>query len=363
MAFSASPIPPAKKQFCDANGVPLAGGSVGYYVPGTLTPKLTWQDEGQVTANANPITLDAAGRAIIFGSGDYREIVKDQFANTIWDSVTNVAQANSGLVTGSQISTSGNVAESAWTTSGARLALASATFTDTTSVGTILAVYGDAFKAFVIAATNITTFTNAYGAYFEAPQAGANVTLTNVWALGADSFKCVGPVSLADIIGLGIRDTSAAYDVTIGCTSSTTLTAGRELTIDVANAARTLKLIGNTTLNQDVSTAGSPSFAGLTVPYVGSTLSGTIALNNSSQNILSNTALGNQSFHITAWAQSGLAVANCDVIFTSNGSLAIFSVNANNGAGLSFSNNGGGNYVYMTFTGNATIQYTITRFA
>lgn len=44
------------------------------------------------------------------------------------------------------------------------------------------------------------------------------------------------------ITSLGIRDTSAAFDVTIAAVSSSALTAGRTLTLDMQNVAHTLKL-------------------------------------------------------------------------------------------------------------------------
>lgn len=81
-------LPPGKQQFSDANGVPLAGGSVFMYVPGTTTFKNTWQDGSQVTLNTNPVILDAAGEAVIFGLGAYRQIVQDSLGNTIWDQLT-----------------------------------------------------------------------------------------------------------------------------------------------------------------------------------------------------------------------------------------------------------------------------------
>lgn len=68
--------------------------------------------------------------------------------------------------------------------------------------------------------------------------------------------------ALAGLTGLAIRDTSAAFDVTIAATSSTALAAGRTLTIDLKNASRTLKLTGNVTGDQDVSTTASPTFVG-----------------------------------------------------------------------------------------------------
>lgn len=59
-----------------------------FYIPNTLTPKNTWQDSGLTILNTNPVNLDAAGRAVIWGSGSYRQIVKDAVGNTIWDQVT-----------------------------------------------------------------------------------------------------------------------------------------------------------------------------------------------------------------------------------------------------------------------------------
>lgn len=81
-------LPNAETQFCDGNGAPLAGGQVYTYVVGTTTPKTTWQDPAGTVENANPITLDASGRTIIFGVGAYRQQVYDSIGNLIWDQVT-----------------------------------------------------------------------------------------------------------------------------------------------------------------------------------------------------------------------------------------------------------------------------------
>ena len=92
--------------------------------------------------------------------------------------------------------------------------------------------------------------------------------------------------SFTALTGLAIRDTSAAFDVTIGATSSTTLTAGRALTIDVGNVAHTLSL--GTTAN----TITFPNVASDTVAMIAATqtltnktltaptLTGTIGLGN-----------------------------------------------------------------------------------
>jgi len=81
-------LPTPEVQFIDENGAPYAGGTIAFYIPGTLTPKSTWQDALQVTLNTNPVVLDAAGRAIIFGDGDYRAILKDALGNEIYDQLT-----------------------------------------------------------------------------------------------------------------------------------------------------------------------------------------------------------------------------------------------------------------------------------
>lgn len=81
-------LPNGKQTFIDANGDPLSGGSVTFYVPGTSTYKNTWQDSGQTIINTNPVILDSAGRAMIYGSGAYRQVVKDANGTTIWDQVT-----------------------------------------------------------------------------------------------------------------------------------------------------------------------------------------------------------------------------------------------------------------------------------
>jgi microcystin-dependent protein len=81
-------LPLAVSQFLDQNGVPLAGGSVYFYIPNTTTPKDTYQDADGTVLNTNPVVLDSSGEAIIYGTGSYRQVVTDAGGNTIWDQVT-----------------------------------------------------------------------------------------------------------------------------------------------------------------------------------------------------------------------------------------------------------------------------------
>ena len=102
---AATLLPPGKQQFFGKDGAPLSGGFVYFYTPGTTTPKTTWMDSGQVAQNANPVPLDSAGFAIIYGSGSYREIVQDHFGNVIYDQLTGDTSAATsswaGTATGS----------------------------------------------------------------------------------------------------------------------------------------------------------------------------------------------------------------------------------------------------------------------
>lgn len=74
-----------QQQFIDADGAPIVGGLVYFFIPNTDTPKDTWQDVGQTVTNANPVTLDAAGEAIIFGAGQYRQVVYRPDGTLVWD--------------------------------------------------------------------------------------------------------------------------------------------------------------------------------------------------------------------------------------------------------------------------------------
>ncbi len=92
----ASLLPNGEQQFCDANGVPYADGRVYFYIPNSSTLKNTWQDPEQNVLNLNPVELDAAGRAVIYGSGQYKQVLFDALGNEIWDQLTSSNLEGSG---------------------------------------------------------------------------------------------------------------------------------------------------------------------------------------------------------------------------------------------------------------------------
>jgi len=57
-----SPVGGAAAQFFTNSGVPLTGGKLYTYAAGTTTPQTAYTSSSGVTAHANPIILDSAGR-------------------------------------------------------------------------------------------------------------------------------------------------------------------------------------------------------------------------------------------------------------------------------------------------------------
>lgn len=86
--ITAGLLPIGMQQFFDNNGNPLAAGQITFKVPNTNTLKDTWQDPYQNVLNANPVVLDSAGRATIYGAGQYTMEVRDSGGNLIFSALT-----------------------------------------------------------------------------------------------------------------------------------------------------------------------------------------------------------------------------------------------------------------------------------
>lgn len=97
----ATNVPNGKARFADANNVPLAGGKVYFYIPSTTTPKNTWQDPFCTALNTNPVTLDNAGSALIYGVGEYQQAVYDVNNNLIWTQLVGYSAGSGYLWCGS----------------------------------------------------------------------------------------------------------------------------------------------------------------------------------------------------------------------------------------------------------------------
>lgn len=100
MAVNISPVAGAGWQFFDNNGDPLTGGLLYTYTAGTTTPVATYTSSNGLTANANPIVLDSAGRVteeVWLTSGiTYKFVLKSSTDVQIWsmDNITCSATAS-----------------------------------------------------------------------------------------------------------------------------------------------------------------------------------------------------------------------------------------------------------------------------
>lgn len=109
-------LPNGEQQFFSADGItPNAAGCVFFYIPGTTVPKTTYTNSAQTVPNTNPVQLNAAGRAVIYGTGTYRQIVTAAGPNaitpctppgaTIWDQMTASTDSSATIYAGASSGT------------------------------------------------------------------------------------------------------------------------------------------------------------------------------------------------------------------------------------------------------------------
>jgi hypothetical protein len=236
--WSATLLPNGEQQYTDANGNPLASGRVYFFVPNTTTPKNTWTDAGQTTLNTNPVNLDSAGRAVIFGNGQYRQVVYDSAGSLVWDRLT---QDVYGLVNVTWGGTSGGTANAQTLTpsvpatalsTGARFAFI-AGFTNTSA--TTLNVSGlgatNVFKITTSGPAALTGGELVAGNVAEVTYDGSRFQLANpsytLDTISATSFSVSGtfqtPASSSTAtvwsylaVGGGGNGGAAAHDATLG---------------------------------------------------------------------------------------------------------------------------------------------------
>lgn len=192
-------LPNAEQQFFDNNGKPLASGTVDYYVPGTTNRKTTWQNSNQTVNNTNPVALDIGGKGIMYGQGSYRQVVKDNLGNVIWDQPTTAYGSSQP---------------------------SGATGTDTAPVGSIMA-----FSGFTIP-------TNWQLAYGQALSRTTYASLMTAITISAPNIGCTNAsTTLTGFVDTSIIRIGAPIEATCLPTSTTVATIVNATTITVSNAA------------------------------------------------------------------------------------------------------------------------------
>ena len=90
------------QQFFDNSGNPLSGGLLYSYEVTSTTPKALYTTSAATVELSNPVVLDGYGRVStgIYGSGQYRLILKNSAGTTIWD-VDNIALYNTSTTSSS----------------------------------------------------------------------------------------------------------------------------------------------------------------------------------------------------------------------------------------------------------------------
>jgi hypothetical protein len=103
MASVGTVMPAPKYTAYDNNGDPLSGGLLFVFIAGTSTPATTYSDVGLLVPNANPVVLDAGGRATVFlAPGSYKFEQRTSLATgavLVWtqDNISSVAPFNVDL--------------------------------------------------------------------------------------------------------------------------------------------------------------------------------------------------------------------------------------------------------------------------
>lgn len=177
-----------------------AGGAGGFALVGTTPP--TGSAGGSLSGtypNPSLAAVNSIATSLAIGGATIG-------ANALAVTGTTLHTGNVTIASASLI-TSGNLSSAAWTTNGLRNQMGAASYTDTTSSGTVANAYTDLFGTSTLLASSATTYTNYYGAYFMAPVASTNVTMTNKSALGADTISIGGAAQGAN--ALAVTGTSA----------------------------------------------------------------------------------------------------------------------------------------------------------
>lgn len=170
----------------------------------------------------------------------------------------------------------GDIAQAAWTTSAIGLRWRLATYTDTTSSGTVASTNIHSLSGGTLAASSVTTYTIAYGLNITPPTAGTNVIITNPYALGLS-----GALNFNGGSTLNKINTNGATTLTLQTNTVDRLIISATGLVGVGNIAPVALLTLNGNSNTVSSTSWTTTGIGLRLggnTYTDTTGAGTIPL-------------------------------------------------------------------------------------
>jgi hypothetical protein len=340
--MSGSLIPNAKQQFLDANGNPLAGGFVYFYIPSTTTFKNTYQNAALTILNSNPVILDSAGEAIIYGDGSYRQIVTDVNGNLIWDQPTvtcatvsyvdskiaalgtmAVQNANSVAITGGTINgvtgtnsgmtvgiatTANNLSNNNWATSSAQTIN---TFTGSiaTTTLTVTATSVTVRLGSTLSGTGVTANTQITNQLTSTGSAVASPTFSSGGAIGAYVVTLSSGTGI--VLGQLISGTGLAAGTLVIGVNGAIITLSNAFTVQAAGTYNfyTSGGVGTYTVNTAQTTASTTitqNYAKLNFAYNGNNVATLDPIGNLLVNLISQTAMPKLGLGITGESWSDL---------------------------------------------------------
>jgi hypothetical protein len=179
-------------------------------------------------------------------------------------------------------SVSGAISAAAWGTAGVGFKTIAATYTDTSSSGTVTGASAHTFAIPTFAASSATTFTNASTlSILGAPVAGTNVTNTNSYALRvhAGLTNLGGGLVVSGNTQINVSN-NASTSIGTGTTTSAVNLGGASNALNLSAAGGTVGLFGVTAAARTAAYTQTYSTASRTVPALTSAAVTTTAASN-----------------------------------------------------------------------------------
>jgi hypothetical protein len=270
-----------------------SGGNFAQIATGTTTGQLVLGNAsmtGAITLGQSTVSQTTNIQAGVTASGSTKTInigtgAASGATSTIAVGSTTLGATQTTTINGRVTLAPIGASVAAWGTGGVALVQSAATFTDTTSTGTVADVRMNVFGAQTLAASNVITATIVYGTYFTDPVAGTNVTTTTRYALGADGMR----ISNAAVIGGpltpqgAVTMSTATGTIAIGTSQTTGLltlgnTAGTgTITLGQSTVSQTTNIQAGATASGSTKTIniGTAGLSGSTTAIsIGSSVSG-----------------------------------------------------------------------------------------